>query len=173
VKETFYHQRAFTLLEILITLALIATLSGIGVRLLGHESTFKASVKTFHAYLQSVSDYAIIHENCYLLVGSSSHGDEPLREFVLMELDPARGPVFLREHFFRLGPGEFLVPPGAAAAGSNFQAAPLPDGIQNHWTAIALGKGIGPIQFVLAFQSARRTSFAILRIQENGTVTLQ
>jgi prepilin-type N-terminal cleavage/methylation domain-containing protein len=171
VKKTSRCQRAFTLLEILITIALIATLGGISLRLLGHESTFKASIRTFHAYLQSVSDYAAIHENCYLLVGNSFPGDKPLREFVLVELDAGKGPIFLKEYFFRLGPGEFLAIPGASASGSDFQMTPLPAGSQGHWTPIALGRGRAPIQLVLIFQSARRTSHAILRIQENGTVT--
>jgi prepilin-type N-terminal cleavage/methylation domain-containing protein len=173
VKKIFPHQRAFTLLEVLVTIALIATLSGIGVRLLGHESTFKASAKTFHAYLQSVSDYVAVRKNCYLLVGNSSPGDEFLREFMLVEWNPTTGPVFLREYFFRLGSGEFLVPPGASTPCSNFRATPLPGGTQSHWVPIAIGRGAGPIQFVLAFQSARRTSHAILRMQENGTVTLE
>jgi prepilin-type N-terminal cleavage/methylation domain-containing protein len=171
VKKTFHYQRAFTLLEVLVTIALIATLSGIGVRLLGHESTFKASVKTFHAYLQSVSDHAAVRENCHLLVGNSSPGDKLLHEFMLVEWDAARGPVFLREYFFRLGHGEFLVPPGASAPCSDFQTTPLPEGIQGHWMSIAVGRKSA--QFVLAFRSARQTSHAILQIQENGTVTLQ
>jgi prepilin-type N-terminal cleavage/methylation domain-containing protein len=173
VKNAFLRQRAFTLLELLVTLALIATLGGIGMRLLGHESTFKASTKTFHAYLQSVSDYAAVHKNCYLFVGNSSPGKEPLHEFVLVEWNTAKDPVFLREYFFRLGPGESLVPPGDSMPSSAFRAIPLLGEIHGHWTPIALGKGTGPIQFVLAFQSARRTSHAIFRIQENGTVTLE
>ncbi|MDR2341166.1 MAG: type II secretion system GspH family protein [Puniceicoccales bacterium] len=173
MRKIFKYQRAFTLLEVLVTIALIATLSGISLRLLGHESIFKASVKTFHAYLQSVSDYVGGHKKCYLLVGNSSLADEFLREFILVEVDANKGPLFLREYFFRLGHGEFLVPPKTSAADCDFQTNNTRPKTSGRWTPIAIGRGAGLIQFTLVFQSSRRTSCAIFRIEENGAVTLE
>jgi hypothetical protein len=175
VKAASLHERAFSLLEVLIIIAIIAALSGIGIRLLGQGPIFKASIKTFRAYLQGVSDYAAAHGNCYLLVGNSSAEDGPLCECMLLACGTSIGPVFPREYFFRLGPGEFFVSPGSATPSSAFPVIriQMPEEIPGHWIPIALGKQTGPIQFVLAFQSARQISHAILRIQENGTVTLE
>jgi prepilin-type N-terminal cleavage/methylation domain-containing protein len=172
MKGRRFH-RGFTLLEVLVVIALIATISGVSMRLLSRESIFRSSVQTLQAYLQSVNDYAQINKSCYLLLGNYSNDDQRFTEFILATFDGFSSPTLLKEYAHGLGRQEQITFPADSAHGSNFQSMdiPLPKELSGHWIAIPLGSTAAHVSLVLAYQNAQKTFYATFEFSENGSVT--
>ncbi|MDR1437523.1 MAG: prepilin-type N-terminal cleavage/methylation domain-containing protein [Puniceicoccales bacterium] len=173
-KEKCY-KKAFTLMEVVLVIAILATLGGIALRLFGPKSLFHNGVISFSAYVKSVCEYAFTDEkNCYLLLGRGKSNGEKISQLVLVEMDDTGNVSFVAGYAYELQRGEFIVEPGKDR-GSYFSAMEI--SLPAEWASrrcyvVDLRRSIrSKIRLVLAFQTSKNILYHAFIIWPNGTLT--
>jgi prepilin-type N-terminal cleavage/methylation domain-containing protein len=166
--KNLHLRRAFTLIEVLVVIAIITTVGAISFRLFNQEALFRNTVNALRSYLQSVCDYANERGNCYLLLGGDKDGN--FHELVLLEVVDAIA-VIVDAYDYRLARNESIAARSDGPDGSQFQEITIPPlkELKGKWCGIVWN---GPIRLVLQRHSSRKILRATFHITSNGTVSV-
>jgi prepilin-type N-terminal cleavage/methylation domain-containing protein len=159
--------RAFTLIEMLITLAIAAAMAAIALRQRSEIGNFHRAESILRSYLSGVADHVKLRgcENFFLIIGGAN-GDVA-DELLLASGSESPIPV-VGFHLNLRGLGAIVLP--GDADGSNFPMAEAFDSLRGTWISLAAKEIFSDDFHIVLRSTGRRPVFQRFQISANGNV---